>query len=830
MPVAPYLGEIYRLAFGNAGMVAHPNRWLSQPEELVVAQNVTFENDFVQKEAAAADYDSIGIATEAPRGTFTGGSPDSTMAAIWLPAAATSVWGGQHASLVASTTSPWTVPVTNAAVVGRLLVLAVGQALHQLDSPILTSLTDTRGNTYIRQMTAPGNTFGVNSDVEIWTTVLTTGLTTSDSFTLTFTTAAADDRAACAASYTLVQGVPTEATAASALNGQATFSSATNTYIGRSYPAMLLAAVHWNMPSAVTAQWLGGFTQNASASSASISSQISLASKLVVFSTGIIAQIDWNPEVFVTGAGTVTTTSGSTSVVGVGTSFFSFAPGDELVVAGETHIIDSVSSNTALLTLDAWVGASAGVAYQIHSGPRVVTATFSGNIYRDYPDAGGNTSNLDKDILKTGLTVSRDYRGRFIQGGKEVAANNRKLFYFNGVDPVQVLSGTGAGTTAIATPPADWDTVQNPSKQPINGIVHLGHLIGFGNTNDPHRIYISDAGNHEVFTGANAFQFSIASNVGERLWCAAEFQGVCWFWKYPRGIFYLDDTDASFLNWSFHTRSEALGCARSPHAVLPIDDDVLFCNADGHFHLLSAVSSLGGQRTSDVTRMLGLHGFTRDLINTNSLNTLTSAWDPVTKTATFGLRSKNATTTDNDLLFRFDFGLVTRGGPIRFSYSTIWKPNALTIKRRDYNGRQAMLIGETATSSFINPFAYGFRTIAGVTTGFSHTVTTPQLDFSDQDPTNKFRRKHYDALELVLANPSVLTNNPLTVGVYVDNVLRQTATFTNASRRPMLQLKVGDGYEFAVSCSSASGSTVDIPQLGALVYFRPGGQDKSRAA
>ena len=91
-------------------------------------------------------------------------------------------------------------------------------------------------------------------------------------------------------------------------------------------------------------------------------------------------------------------------------------------------------------------------------------------------------------------------------------------------------------------------------------------------------------------------------------------------------------------------------------------------------------------------------------------------------------------------------------------------------------------------------------------------------------------RKHYDAVELVLSDPSVLTNNPLTVGVYVDNVLRQTQTFRNSSRRPMLQLNCGDGYEFALALSSASGSTVDIPQLGALIYWRPGGQDKSRAA
>jgi hypothetical protein len=838
MPVAPYLGEIYRLAFGNAGMVAHPNRWLTQPEELVLAQNVTFENDLVQKESAAAEYDAagIGIATESPYGTF-GGNTDSAMYAIWLPASSTVSFLGVLATGNQYTGAGWVLATTGAASVGDLVVLAFGQSQYSSDIPLLTAVQDNRGNIYKRLGEAPAIP-GMTAAVELWGSILTTALIVGDHFALYFKTTASDYRTLVAARFRGVRAVTTadlvsDANVSAQGINTATFSSVTNTYLGANFPALCLAAVEWLNP-VQTPTWQGGFTQraiaNLGAGPPTVFANVSLASRVVFSTVGIVAQYDWKADVKSTPAGTITVVLNSNVVTGAGTSFTTvFVPGDEIIASGETEIVDHITSNTQLETVTPWQQGLGAVAFDRRSGPRVITSSLTGHIYKDSPDQGGNTGNLDATSLVSGLTNTRR-RGRFISGGKEAAANNRKLFYFNGVDPVQVLSGDGATMTAIATPPADWGTVADAGKQPINGIVHQGCLFAFGNLNDPYRIYKSDPGNHELFTGTGAGQYPIASNVGERLFGAAEFQGVLFLWKYPVGIFYFDDTDPNFLNWTYHQRSEALGCAPSPHAVLPIDQDVLFCAADGHFHLLSAVSDLGGTRTSDLTRRLGLHKWMRDNVDTTALSQMVSAWDPATKIASFGVQSTSASGLDNDLILRFDFALVDRGGPVRFSYSTLWSPSALTIKRRNYIDRPALLIGGTATCYFVDPFHYGYRTIAGVTQGFAHSVTTPQLDFSDQDPQNKFRRKHYDALELVFADPAVLTGNPLSVGVYIDNVLKQTLTYTNASRRPMLQLRVGDGYECALAITSADSSTADIPQVGALVYWRPGGQDKSRNA
>lgn len=834
MPVDPYKGEIYTLQFAKSGMVAHQNRWLSSAAELAIAENVSFEEDLLRKDVAAANYNpNDNIKTETPSGTISS-SQNWAEAAIWLPASVTSIVG-IPLKKVQTTTSPWTITITTTAAAGLCAVLVVSQLTFSTDNPTCTSITDSKGNVWQRQVTRPG----AFVSVEMWTSILTATLTGGvDTITLTFTHAGSASRAMNINTFSGVLTGTTEVTATGGSGPSTSFQlDPPAAYEGFSYPALAVAGLGMSGVDSVGVTWTNPWNVSPSVSADPvIAVQANMSSRVIPFAHSIMAQYDWKADEPSTPAGTASTTPGSTTVTGVGTSFTTaFLPGDEIVMGGETQVVASITSNTVLDTVGRWTTANAAVAIQRRSGPRVITSSLLGVLYKDAPTSGGggNTGVLDAVKLKSGLTVSRR-RGRFVAAGKEVAANVRKLFYFNGVDVPQVLSGDAATTHDIATPPADWSATADPGKQPVNGIVHQGRLIGFGNLNDPHRIYLSDPGNHELFTGANAFQFSVSSNIGERLWCAAEFQGVLFLWKYPVGIFYMDDTDPNFLNWSYHTRTESLGCAPSPHAVLPVDDDVLFMSNDGHFHLLSAVSALGGQQSSDLTVRLGLQRWTQDNVNVTALDQVVSAWNQATKVAYFGMRTKAAPNTapDNDLLLKLDFGLTDRGGPIRFSYSTAWDPNALSIKRRDFTGTPALLIGEMTTSMFSIPTQYGFRTnrLAQGPVGFAHRARTPQLDFSDQDPANRLRRKHYDALELVLKDPSVLVGNPLTARIYVDQVLKQTMTFTSPMRRPMLPIRAGDGYECEVEFQSAASSVTDIAKVGALLYWRPGGQDKDRVS
>jgi hypothetical protein len=340
-----------------------------------------------------------------------------------------------------------------------------------------------------------------------------------------------------------------------------------------------------------------------------------------------------------------------------------------------------------------------------------------------------------------------------------------------------------------------------------------------------------------VFTGGDSLQFRVSSSIGERLFGAAHYQGVLFFWKYPLGIFYLDDNSIDRYQWGVRTRSNGLGCAPSPHAVLEIDDDVLFCAPDGHFHLLSAVDTLGGTRDSDLTRMLGLQGWTQENLSVDGLASLVSVWDPTTKTGWFGVRSVeqyDGGLPDNDLIIRFDFSARVRGGPIRVSTSRNWTADSLCLKRIGFVGQQVVCIGEfNFNSQLLIPGQYGARTDfdditdLDVTRGIPIQVVTPELELYELSATGGTRRKAFRALEVVAQRD--VDDQDLTIELTVDGILRQTIVFPfDGDRRRLHTLQVGDGYAISATLRTSSVALDDLPLLGLIIYAEPFGTDHSR--
>jgi hypothetical protein len=487
-----------------------------------------------------------------------------------------------------------------------------------------------------------------------------------------------------------------------------------------------------------------------------------------------------------------------------------------------------------------WRQTLAGQAWRRRVNTRLVTCfadypSGTATVYKsasDVPSIHPNRGFLTDDVLVTNLAV--DARApRFVAGGKETAGADKKLFFVNGVDPVQVLAGDGTAMTNIATPSADWDTVRNAHKQPNNGIVHRNQLILFGNWNDPHRLYFADPANHEVFQGGDATTMRIASQIGERLYGAAEYQGILYVWKHPVGIFYIDDTDVDFVNWAYHIRSAALGCAPSPASVLSIDDDVLFMAPDGHIHRLSAVNTLGGTMDSDLTLALGLDKWTRENIDITALDTVVSCYDPKLRVAYFGCQSTAHRSFRNDLLLQFDLALVPRGGPVRFSYSTEWAPNTLCLFDRDINGVPALMIGEYFTSYFTIPGEYGTRfdrapgagAVEPVAFGIPHRVRTARYDNGDQDEKARPRYKHY---RLLIVSWEEAPPISLTCNVYVDNVLKETIDLP-ATAFSQTTLACGRGHDFAVEVTADGETPIDVRYLAFTVYYELGGEQAAVA-
>lgn len=445
---------------------------------------------------------------------------------------------------------------------------------------------------------------------------------------------------------------------------------------------------------------------------------------------------------------------------------------------------------------------------------RLITATNTGEIYKE---VGGN---VDAIQLRRQLTIQRA-APKFVQGVTTTGVT-RKLFFFNGYDVPQVALGdAGALTmTGISAAPADWLTAPNG---PVSGIIHGDRLVGFGNANFPHTLYFSGTSNHEDFTSADV-RYIANSGVGDRLWSAVEFQGLLHAFKHPRGIFFLDDSSASVTEWLVRTKSEGLGCAPTPHAVLALDDDVLFMAHDGQFHLLSAVDTLGGTRASSLSYALGLSKWIREHLALSRLNETLSVWHSQKKIAYFYVPS----VAGGGLVYtlKFDFGAVQGGGPVRFSYSLRDGVTGAGM-RRDTDLIEKPIIAE------IEKIYTTERTarIKGSGDGYTGSFQTPHHDCSSVQTSAKVgapdlgtKNKAWEALELTFAPVSA---GEVTVQVYVDFVLQETLTFDATTYGDKQQLHVGDGNTISLVITNSTADE-DFKILDAVVYFKVGNEDVSR--
>lgn len=255
------------------------------------------------------------------------------------------------------------------------------------------------------------------------------------------------------------------------------------------------------------------------------------------------------------------------------------------------------------------VGSSAGASltgkaaidYFPSSGvQRTLAAWSDGTLQKD--DGAGDSWTT----LKSGLTTSGAVPF-WALGGAESAGRNRKAFYCDRVNAVQVLSGDGASMAAISAPPTDWASANQPGFL----VIHQGFLWGGGNANDPYRVYRSLATNHEDFT-TTAYSLSIFPGEYERLVAGLSYKGLLLLWGYPEGCYAVDTSDPSSANWRVYKVARA-GAAGPKNAIV-VEDDILWVSPDGSFHLISATETLGSVRATDLAyRKLG--AWVREQIN-----------------------------------------------------------------------------------------------------------------------------------------------------------------------------------------------------------------------
>jgi hypothetical protein len=838
----PQQGTPYLIPFGSAGMVSHPNRWRAKAGELLLGENVVLENDLINKEPAATYYDLNGVSF----GFLTYSWSATTSAFItlvqWYDADPTGTIVG-HTISAGATAPPltWTQAITaNAPTVGSVHAVR----LSATTGALATAVTDSAGNVYTKVQDYTQTSGSLHG--QIWLGIITKALSVSDQLTVTL--AAGTQNVNLIATTITGLRIPLKLRAQLGLTATSAVSQAASSGL-QDFPVIgigLIAGLTTTNTLIFTSS--APFTVNTQINTGGHTQGAITAPPFWAF-TKIICQIEWRSDETSTITSSASVNPGSKIVTGTGTTFTTtFRPGDGIILDGEAQVVDQVISNTTLWTIAPWQNSHTVTSFFRWAGPVLITALnredhTQSDLVKEIPRNGarGNHGQIQGTIFNFHLSKTR--RGRFVVGGKEDAARPRKLFYLNGVDPIMVIAGDATTNNPIAKPSADWGVSSDATKQPINGIVHQDSFVVFGNLNDPHRIYWSTPSDHEDFQTTAAptvpyMSIRVASNIGRRLYGAAQFQGVLYLWKHPYGIFYVDDTPIDRLQWSYRIRSMALGCAPSPYAVLATDDDVIFCDAEGHFHLLSAVATLGGTRDSDLTRALGLHTWTQQNVDITSLNTLVSVYNTATKTAWFGLRSMSAAPNDpgdNDLVIRWDFSLVAQGGPVRMTTARMWVPNSLCVKHHDFTGREAVCIGEYGNCWFVEPQTYGRRTnldyAAGGTAvdiGVPTRITLPELDYGDSQGTNRAIRKSFRSLEMI-AQATENKNHPVSMTINIDGVFRQTLRYPQGPNRRRLQpLQCGDGYSLSADIVTDGSVVGDVPLIGLIIYYAPTGTDMSR--
>lgn len=399
--------------------------------------------------------------------------------------------------------------------------------------------------------------------------------------------------------------------------------------------------------------------------------------------------------------------------------------------------------------------------WPIATTQRLVVVTSAGVILRDDTGTGTFATTMKSGLDVNGLPV-------WAEGGAEVLANNRKAFMTNGKNVVQVISGDAATTADItsgaAGKPDDWAG----TNQPRSLFPHNNRMWGILN----HYLYGSSVTNHEDYKtspGVTTFLIPVAPGDSEKLQGGMSFKGRLFLWKWPRGIYWLDDSSTTPSNWAVKRLTRAVGLA-GPNALDLIDDDVIFVSEVGHIHLLSGVTEFGDVRNSDLTALNELIPFVRDQVELTetALERTEVKYYPEKKEAIIAMRSKGSQI--NDLIFKVDFN---RADTPRIHTMDKDVSESLAI-RKDANGIGRPISGDNL--GFVWHIDESVKSKDGA--GYNTEFQTPHTDFAWFDAKLGPRRKNFHWLEAVFQPIGDFTLN---IDTIIDGNFAETIAFNTGN-------------------------------------------------
>jgi hypothetical protein len=363
----------------------------------------------------------------------------------------------------------------------------------------------------------------------------------------------------------------------------------------------------------------------------------------------------------------------------------------------------------------------------------------------------------------------------FVQGGAEAPGQTKKLFLLCPDEQVQVIEGTAVTRSNLTTPAADWAS----GNYPYFGLMHRNRLVVMNSD----RVYLSDTTDHEKFLGGNALQFPVFPGQGERIKFATVYRNRLFIFKYPTGVYYLDDSDPDTVNWGVREVSRAYGAV----CALPIMNDLLVKTSSGSVASVSAADQLGDVESADLLRQAQIEKFIKARTASAGNYYSQALYFEDQKLAFFTYRTHSSTA--NNFLLRMDFNF-TDG--IRFSYSTKDAPNCLALRDE---GQGVLWPYYGAEDGYIYRMEDANWNVAG--SAYEARFEVPGLDFRFLDPKLKEVKKNFDFLEVSFEE---VGGWDLSVDVYLDGRFSETLTFRMA-KNPGL-----DAFELDADYLNRSGN------------------------
>lgn len=352
--------------------------------------------------------------------------------------------------------------------------------------------------------------------------------------------------------------------------------------------------------------------------------------------------------------------------------------------------------------------------------------------------------------LKSGMT----------SGGNPVFAEGwdgtqKALYYADGKNMPQVYSG-GATTSDIPGPPADWSGTNWPTVV----CSHNERLCAAGNANFPHTVYLSEPGTFGSLTGGESGLNIIYPGEGEKVVGLISKLDYLYIFKYPKGIYILDTSDASQANWQVQKISGAIGIG-SYGGALPIDTDILLFGADGLFYAMSQLTDYG-EVTIPPLLPLETSQFIKEEINLAQLSKLQSVWYGYKRKAIFVVPGLAATENNR----RIEVDMHVSGIPKVF-YSKRDNNISLGMRRATASDVPKPVFGDDAGFLWDMEKTNRNKDSAGYNAQYE-TPPTPLISGGQ-------KRANLRELEVIFQPQG---NWDLTMEVHRDGVLSQTTTFS----------------------------------------------------